>query len=151
MKRKQMKRKQMKIKQMTIKQMKIKQIKREPKYKIEKGLEKINEIENKTEKEKEKRNFKKQIRLSAKVKTVMNLQSHYKFKEYLKATAKRYRTNVYDVDEHYTSQCCTSCGVLSKIYDKNRTKECINCKLQIDRDLNGSRNIYIKCICSKIG
>ena len=121
------------------------------KYKIEKGLEKINEIENKTERKKEKRNFKKQIRLSAKVKTVLNLQSHYKFKEYLKATAKRYRTNVYDVDEHYTSQCCTSCGVLSKVYDKNRTKECINCKLQIDRDLNGSRNIYIKCICSKIG
>jgi putative transposase len=76
------------------------------------------------------------------------MQSHNKFKEYLKATAKRYRTKVYEVDESYTSQCCTLCGILSKEYDKKREKKCISCNVKIDRDLNGSRNIYIKSVCS---
>ena len=79
------------------------------------------------------------------------MQSHNKFKRYLKATAKRYRTNVYDVDEAFTSQCCTSCGVLSKEYDNKRQKKCICCGLKIDRDTNGSRNIYLKSICSMPG
>jgi putative transposase len=79
------------------------------------------------------------------------MQSHYKFKEYLKATAKRYRTVIYDVDESYTSQCCTICGILSKDYDNKRLKTCTCCKYKIDRDVNGSRNIYIKSICSMPG
>ena len=78
----------------------------------------------------------------------MSSQSHYKFKEYLKATVKRYRTNVYEVDESYTSQCCTLCGVLSKNYDNKRTKSYVCCELKIDRDTNGSRNIYLKSLCS---
>jgi len=77
------------------------------------------------------------------------MQSHYKFKEYLKATAKRYRTIVHDVDESYTSQCCTMCGVLSKIYDNNRVKTC-TCGYKINRDLNGSRNIYLHLLTFKM-
>ena len=79
------------------------------------------------------------------------MQSHYKFKEYLKAIAKRYRTVIYNVDESYTSQCCTICGILSKDYDNNRLKTCTCCKYKIERDVNGSRNIYIKSICSMPG
>ena len=73
------------------------------------------------------------------------MQSHYRFKEYLKATAKKYRTNIYDVDESYTSQMCTKCGILSKKYDNKREKIC-TCGYKIDRDINGSRNILLKCI-----
>jgi len=79
------------------------------------------------------------------VKFVLSMQSHYRFKEYLKAKAKRYRTKVYDVNESYTSQMCTKCGLLSKKYDKNREKQC-TCGYKIDRDINGSRNILLKCI-----
>ena len=48
------------------------------------------------------------------------MESHYKFKGYLKVIANRYRTNVYDVDESFSSQCCTQCEVLSKEYDKKK-------------------------------
>ena len=79
------------------------------------------------------------------------MQSHYKFKEYLKATAKRYKTIIYDVDESYTSQMCTKCGILSKNYNNERIKEC-TCGYNIDRDINGSRNILLICIGSlKLG
>ena len=64
---------------------------------------------------------------------------------YLKSTAYRYGTKVYDVDESYTSQTCSACGRLSKSYTANRIKIC-KCNAKIDRDINGSRNILYKCI-----
>ena len=106
---------------------------------------------NKEDGKKEIRKLSKKIKLSNNVKFVLSMQSHYKFKEYLKATAKRYRTVIYEVDESFTSQCCTMCGILSKEYDNKRIKTCIGCKYKIDRDVNGSRNIYIKSICSMPG
>ena len=121
------------------------------KKKIKGENEKIKLIKNKQEAKKELRKLNKRIRLSSEVKFVLSMQSHYKFKEYLKATAKKYKTNVYEVDESYTSQCCTFCGILSKEYDNKRVKKCPYCGLKIDRDANGSRNIYIKSICSMPG
>lgn len=121
------------------------------KYQIKTENERIKKIKNKEEAKKEIKKLNKRIKLSSEVKFVLTSQSHYKFKKYLKATAKRYRTNVYDVNEGYTSQCCTLCGMLSKTYDIKRTKNCTYCGLKIDRDTNGSRNIYLKSICSKPG
>ena len=62
----------------------------------------------------------------------------------------RYRTNVYEVDESYTSQCCSLCGILLRDYD-NQIKKCKYCGLKMDRDSNESRNIYVKSICSTFG
>jgi putative transposase len=121
------------------------------KHQIKTENERIKKIPNKIKAKEEIKKLNKKIKLSSEVKFVLTSQSHCKFKEYLKAIAKRYRTNVYEVDESYTSQCCTLCGFLSKEYDKNRTKSCKCCGLKIDRDTNGSRNIYIKSICSKPG
>ena len=120
------------------------------KYEIKNRTNKIKEL-TKEEGKKELRLLKKKIRLSNNVKFVLSMQSHYKFKEYLKATAKRYRTNIYEVDESFTSQCCTMCGMLSKDYDTERLKTCKACKYKIDRDENGSRNIYIKSIVQMPG
>jgi putative transposase len=120
------------------------------KYEIKTETNRIKKL-NKEEGKKEIHKLNKRIRLSNNVKFVLSMQSHYKFKEYLKATAKRYRTVIYDVDESYTSQCCTICGILSKDYDNKRLKTCTCCKYKIDRDVNGSRNIYIKSICSMPG
>jgi putative transposase len=117
------------------------------KNKIKLETERIKKINNKEEAKIEIRKLGKIIRLSGKVKFVLSMQSHYRFKEYLKAKAKakRYRTNVYDVNESYTSQMCTKCGLLSKEYDKKRVKQC-SCGYKVDRDVNGSRNILLKCI-----
>jgi len=120
------------------------------KYEIKNRTNKIKEL-TKEEGKKELRLLKKKIRLNNNVKFVLSMQSHYKFKEYLKATAKRYRTNIYEVDESFTSQCCTMCGMLSKDYDTERLKTCKACKYKIDRDENGSRNIYIKSIVQMPG
>jgi putative transposase len=82
--------------------------------------------------------------LSRDVKRVLNAQSHYKFKQYLKAKAEEYGSQIYEVNEYMTSKTCTYCGVISDTYT-NRMKEC-TCGKTSDRDLNGSRNIYIKCV-----
>jgi transposase len=44
--------------------------------------------------------------------------------------------------EHYTSQACTRCLSLNTV--KDSTVRCKDCQLEIHRDLNGARNIYLK-------
>jgi len=79
------------------------------------------------------------------VKFVLQNQSHYRFRQYLKHCAKKYFTNVFIVDESYTSKTCNNCGIQSDIYD-NRIKKCPNCNTEICRDVNGSRNITVKSL-----
>ena len=114
------------------------------KNKIKKETERIKKL-NKEEGRKEIKKLSKLIKLNKNVKFVLSMQSHYRFKEYLKAKAKEYKTNVYDTDESYTSMTCTKCGDQSQEYDKQRIKQC-KCGYKIDRDCNGSRNILLKCL-----
>ena len=115
----------------------------------EQEREKINKMKNLEEGERIRNELKKKIKMSREVKYVLSQQSHYRFKEYLKAVAKRYKTLVHDVDESYTSKCCSECGILSSDYN-NRTKTC-KCGVKQDRDVNGCRNILLKCIGSMPG
>jgi len=85
----------------------------------------------------------KKNNLPKSVKYVLQRQSHYKFKMYLKAMAKRYRVEVMDVEEAYTSKVCTYCGTMGDEYTKDRIKIC-KCTNKVDRDINGSRNILLK-------
>jgi transposase len=112
--------------------------------KIKKETKRIKEL-NKEDGKKEIKKLSKLIKLSKNVKFVLSMQSHYRFKEYLKAKAKEYKTNIYDADESYTSLTCTKCGEQSKEYNKQRIKQC-KCGYEIDRDCNGSRNILLKCL-----
>ncbi|ARF09906.1 hypothetical protein Indivirus_5_29 [Indivirus ILV1] len=54
-----------------------------------------------------------------------------------------------EVTEEYTSQLCAKCGKLDKTY-VNRVKKCKHCKQEINRDVNGSRNILLNYIGSFI-
>ncbi len=56
---------------------------------------------------------------------------------------KEYGSELIEVTEEYTSKTCTMCGIQSEKYSKERKKEC-KCWYQIDRDINGARNIMIK-------
>ena len=47
------------------------------------------------------------------------------------------------MSEEYTSKLCSKCGTLGEKYVK-RKKRCENCKYEINRDVNGSRNILLK-------
>jgi putative transposase len=87
--------------------------------------------------------IKKIKRLNNRVKFVLNSLSHYKFRQHLTNKCLEYGCELKIVTEEYTSMCCSNCGMLSDNY-KKRMKTCPYCKLSINRDVNGSRNILIK-------
>lgn len=90
-----------------------------------------------------RRQYKRKKRLNKKDKFVLNMLSHYRFRQYLIHKANEYDCKVEIVTEEYTSQACTQCGHKSVNYDY-RQKKCIHCGYEIDRDIGGSRNILIK-------
>ncbi len=59
-----------------------------------------------------------------------------------KATEKHKRIIL--VNEAYTSQTCSYCGFIYKPYC-SKIYDCKNCELQIDRDINASKNILMYC------
>ena len=82
--------------------------------------------------------------MNAKNKFVLNQLSHYKFKEHLLYKSEAKCCNIFIVTEEYTSKCCGKCGKCSDDYSDTRVKKCPNCNSEIDRDINGARNILIK-------
>lgn len=70
---------------------------------------------------------------------------HYTFKQRLKDKCEEKRCHFYSCTEEYTSKTCTRCGSLKEIKGLEVYK-CENCKLMINRDVNGARNIAIKIL-----
>jgi putative transposase len=72
--------------------------------------------------------------------------SHYRFRERLLMKSKIMKNlEVIVIGEEFTSKTCGWCGCLNKIGSKKEWK-CQNCKIHLDRDINGARNIFIKCM-----
>ena len=75
-------------------------------------------------------------------KRLLMMFSFHSFKEKLKYKCSMYNKKLIIVDESYTSCTCGRCG------NRKRTKleiySCNKCGLIIDRDVTGSRNIFIK-------
>ncbi len=76
---------------------------------------------------------------------------HTDFLYCLDKVAKNKNKTIHIVDESYTSNICTNCGTINKfkrILDDDesirRMYSCDNCKLEICRDINASRNILLK-------
>ena len=69
--------------------------------------------------------------------------SHDTFRTIIKNKAEEFNQEVKIVPEHYTSMTCGNCGNI-KVINSSREYNCSNCKINIDRDLNGARNILIK-------
>jgi putative transposase len=85
---------------------------------------------------------KRKSRLNKRVKFVLNSLSHYRFRQHLQNKCLEKGCKMEIVDESYTSMTCGGCGRQSKKYE-NRRKEC-SCGCEIDRDLNGARNILLR-------
>ena len=82
--------------------------------------------------------------LSKKTKNLMLNLSHYTFRQRLIEKTKEYRGfNVYTCNEAYTSKTCTKCGNIYNI-GSSKTYSCKKCNIVIDRDINASRNIFLK-------
>ena len=88
---------------------------------------------------------KKSKKLCKQTKRLMNMFSFYKFKEKLKYKCSVYGKKLYIVDESFTSKTCGSCGSMNDMKGKEVYK-CKSCGLEVDRDINGSRNILLKHI-----
>ena len=50
------------------------------------------------------------------------------------------------IDEWLTSKMCSMCGTVKVDLGGNKKYNCNNCLVEMDRDINGARNIYIKSI-----
>ena len=79
-------------------------------------------------------------------KSVRNMLTwrHYDFKTMMLNRSSRMNSNVYIVGEEYTSKTCTNCMSMHPNLGGNKTYKCNSCGLNIDRDLSGSRNIFLK-------
>ncbi len=71
----------------------------------------------------------------------INDVSWARFTQFLCYKAESAGCRVVDVPPQYTSQTCHECGKVQEISLENRIFNCEKCGLQIDRDLNASKNI----------
>lgn len=79
------------------------------------------------------------------VRSMLSL-SHYSFKQRLLDMASSRCCIVNICNESYTSKTCGKCGFLNNKLGGDRMFYCNMCGLNIDRDYNGARNIYLKNI-----
>jgi putative transposase len=73
----------------------------------------------------------------------------YQFKQRLHYKANELNKLVYNVNEAYTSQYCSTCGEINKPKE-SKTYNCLKCKMTCDRDINASKNILLKGIIQNI-
>lgn len=72
--------------------------------------------------------------------------SHYRFRMRLMQKAPLHDTKVYVCGEEYTSKTCTSCMQIHHTLGGRKMFNCPHCGVKVDRDLVGSRNIFLKNI-----
>jgi IS605 OrfB family transposase len=80
--------------------------------------------------------------LQAKDKRIMYALSFYVFRQRLEYKCKSKTINYKEVNESYTSKTCSKCGCIKDYLGPTKVFNCNNCKLTIDRDINGCRGIY---------
>ena len=68
----------------------------------------------------------------------------YKFREKLKYKCAIRGVNYEIINEYCTSKMCSKCGVLNESLWSSKVFNCKACRLNIDRDVNRARNIYLK-------
>jgi putative transposase len=69
---------------------------------------------------------------------------HYTFRQRLLMSLKEEHTKVHIRGEEYTSKTCTNCMNINYSLGGSKVYKCKNCKVRLDRDVNGARNIFIK-------
>ena len=69
--------------------------------------------------------------------------SHYAFRQKLLQRAEEKKNHIIIIDEAYTSKTCGRCGNIKKNLNGSKTYKCKKCDLEIDRDINGARNIML--------
>lgn len=71
---------------------------------------------------------------------------HGAFRSTLRERGLRRGLEVMVVSEHYTSMTCGACGHLKRNLGGAKMYRCVECGLEVDRDFNGARNIFLRAI-----
>ncbi|NBS84894.1 MAG: hypothetical protein EBS59_09435 [Verrucomicrobia bacterium] len=72
--------------------------------------------------------------------------SFHKYRERLKYKCSIKNCNYIKVNEYYTSKTCSMCTNVHEKLGSSKIFKCSKCNLEIDRDINGCRNIILKCL-----
>jgi len=72
--------------------------------------------------------------------------SFYKFGERLSYKCLVKNCNYIKVNEYYISKTCSICSNYKEDLGSNKIYNCLKCYSIIDRDINGCRNIILKCL-----
>jgi putative transposase len=72
----------------------------------------------------------------------VNTLSFFLFKQRLIHKCNERNVKLVIGTEEYTTKTCTRCGTIHSV--SGRIYKCKKCKLEINRDINGARNIYLK-------
>lgn len=72
--------------------------------------------------------------------------SFFKFRERLSYKCLVKNCNYIKVNEYYTSKTCSFCSNYKEDLGSNKIYNCTKCNSILDRDINGCRNIILKCL-----
>ena len=76
---------------------------------------------------------------------------HYRFRQRLLNKTREYPwCNVFVVDEAYTSKTCGKCGILHQTLGSSKTFKCPKCSVEMDRDINAARNIFLRYLTNNM-
>jgi len=86
-----------------------------------------------------------QRRLNSKTARAISTWSHYRFRQRLLDKAREYPwCKIVLVTEEYTSKTCGGCGYVNHKLGGAKVYWCPRCRVHMDRDFNGARNIFLK-------
>jgi putative transposase len=87
--------------------------------------------------------------LAAKTKVTMRFQQHGTFQRRLRMKAESCGKIILDLEEHGTSQTCSSCGQANRKLGDAKIFNCQRCGFRTDRDVNSSKNHLLKALVGK--
>jgi putative transposase len=87
--------------------------------------------------------------LNANTKATMRFQQHGAFHGRLRMKAESCGKIILDLEEHGTSQTCSSCGQANRKLGSAKVFKCPRCGFQADRDVNSSKNHLLKALVGK--
>jgi putative transposase len=83
--------------------------------------------------------------LTSRTKRSLQGLSHYQFQQRLIHTGYKHRSNVFLVDESFTTKTCGQCGKLNDV-GGDKIYNCSSCHYTCSRDVHGARNILLKTL-----
>src|SRR5947199_3511024 len=84
-------------------------------------------------------------RIDSKTARAMCTWSHYRFQQHLIHKVREYPwCRVIICTEEYTSKTCGRCGHVRQKLGGSKVFRCPNCTAELDRDINGARNILLR-------